>query len=82
MVVIHDEKYYYNIVRKNIKKFRVQKNYTQRKLAKEASISPDTVSDIESIAKEKSFSLAMLGRIADVLEIPIENFFNISDEKK
>jgi transcriptional regulator with XRE-family HTH domain len=73
--VIHSNDYYYDIVRKNIKYFRLLKKYTQQRLAEEADMSIDFLSEIESFRRKKSFSIATLGRIADVLEIPIEDFF-------
>ncbi len=76
MALIHEEDYYYNIVRKNIKKFRKEKGYTLQKLAEEAIMSMDYLSEIESETRKKSFSLAVLGRIADALEKNIQDFFN------
>lgn len=67
--------YYYNIIRKNIKKFRKEKHLTQQQLAENTDLSVDYISEIESPTKNKSFSIAVLGRIADVLEIDIKEFF-------
>ena len=69
--------YYYDVIRKNIKKYRKEKNYTQQQLADKADLSVDYIGEIESLKKNKSFSIVTLGRIADVLEIDIKNFFNI-----
>lgn len=68
--------YYYNVIRKNIKKFRKEKHYTQQQLADAADLSVDYICEIESLTKNKSFSIVTLGRIADVLEIDIREFFN------
>ncbi len=68
--------YYYNVIRKNIKKFRKEKHYTQQQLADAADLSVDYVCEIESLTKNKSFSIVTLGKIADVLEIDIREFFN------
>ena len=68
--------YYYNVIRKNIKKFRKEKKYTQQELADKADLSVDYICEIESLTKNKSFSIVTLGRIADVLEIDIRDFFN------
>lgn len=68
--------YYYDIVRKNIKKYRKEKGFTQQKLADEADMSIDYLAEIESVKRRKTFSLATLGRIADVLEVDIKDFFN------
>lgn len=77
MAHINNNTYYYDIVRKNIKKYRKQKGYTQQKLSEEADISMDYLAEIESMKRKKSFSIAVLGRIADVLEIDIKNFFQV-----
>ena len=73
--LIHTDNYYYDVIRINIRKFRKEKGYTQAKLASEADLSVDYISEIESLRKKKSFSIATLGRIADVLDVKIENFF-------
>lgn len=75
MALKHDDNYYYDIVRKNIKKYRKEKGYTQQKLSEEAQMSMDYLAEIESEKRRKSFSLAILGRIAEVLEVDIEIFF-------
>ena len=67
--------YYYNIIRKNIKKYRRDKHLTQQQLAEKTDLSVDYISEIESPTKNKSFSIAVLGRIADVLEVDIKEFF-------
>ena len=67
--------YYYNIIRKNIKKYRKDRHLTQQQLADKTDLSVDYICEIESPTKNKSFSIAVLGRIADVLEIDIKEFF-------
>lgn len=67
--------YYYDIIRKNIKKFRKEKHLTQQQLAEKTDLSVDYICEIESPTKNKSFSIVTLGRIADVLEIDIKEFF-------
>lgn len=67
--------YYYNIIRKNIKKYRKDKHLTQQELADKTDLSVDYICEIESLTKNKSFSIVVLGRIADVLEIDIKDFF-------
>lgn len=76
MAQVKSDMHYYDIVRKNIKKYRKEKGYTQQKLADEADMSIDYLAEIESDKRRKTFSLAILGRIADVLEIDIKDFFN------
>lgn len=82
MALKNDDNYYYDIVRANIRKYRVEKKYTQQKLADECELSVDYIAEIESLRRRKSFSLATLGRIADVLNINIKEFFNDIDDNK
>lgn len=72
---IHEENYYYDIVRKNIRYFRKQKGFTLQRLSEKALMSMDYLAEIESEKRKKSFSIAVLGRIADSLEIDITEFF-------
>ncbi len=76
MAQVKSDMYYYDIVRKNIRKYRKEKGFTQQKLADEADMSIDYLAEIESVKRRKTFSLAILGRIADVLEVDIRDFFN------
>lgn len=71
----HDDNYYYDMARRNIKKYRNEKGYTLQKLAEAAGISMDFLAEIESEKRKKGFSIAILGRIADVLQVDIEKFF-------
>ena len=71
-----NDNYYYNIIRKNITKYRKEKNITQKELAKRIGYSVSYLNAIESKVKKKTFSIIILGRIADVLDINIKEFFN------
>ena len=75
MALKNSDNYYYDIIRKNIKKYRKEKKFTLQKLAEEAEMSMDYLAEIESEKRKKSFSIAILGRIAEVLEIDIVKFF-------
>ncbi len=75
MALKNPDTYYYDVVRKNIKKFRKEKGYTLQRLSEEAEMSMDYLAEIESEKRKKSFSLAILGRISEVLEIDITRFF-------
>ncbi len=75
-MALNNDTYYYDTVRKNIRKYRKEKGYTQARLAEEADISLDYLAEIESDKRKKSFSLAVLGRIADTLKVDIKNFFD------
>lgn len=45
---IHDNEYYYSIIRKNIKRIRLEKNLTQQDLADMTDISREYICDIEN----------------------------------
>ena len=79
MTYYNPNDYYYNVIRKNIKKYRKERRLTQQQLAEATDLSVDYICEIESLTKNKSFSIVTLGRIADVLEIDIKEFF--SEEK-
>ena len=66
---------YYDIVRQNIRKYRLKKNYTQQTLADKSDLSVDYICEIESSTKNKTFSIRTVGRIADALEMKLYEFF-------
>ena len=72
---IPTDEYYCEIVRENIKKYRIEKCLTQQELADMAGISRQYVTDIENPNRCKHVTIAILGRIADALDINIELFF-------
>ena len=72
---IHNDEYYYKIIRKNIKYFRLQKGLTQQELADMTELSREYICDIENESRNKHLTIAVLGRIADAMEIHIVNFF-------
>ena len=78
---IHDDEYYYKIVRNNIRKFRIQKNLTQQKLADMTDLSREYICDIENESRNKHLTIAVLGRIADAMGIHIVNFFVTENEE-
>ena len=69
------DRYYYDIIRDNIKKYRKEKNLTQQDLADLAGISRQYVTDIENENRNKHITIAILGRIADAMNVNIELFF-------
>jgi len=74
-VYIHNDEYYYSIIRKNIRKFRLDQNLTQQDLADMTDVSREYICDIENESRHKHPSIAILGRIADALQISIDKLF-------
>lgn len=74
-VYIHTDEYYYDIIRDNIKKYRKEKKLTQQDLTDLAGISRQYVTDIENENRNKHITIAILGRIADAMNVNIELFF-------
>ena len=78
----HDDYYYYDIVRKNIKKYRKTANLTQQELADKIEVSMHYISQIESANPNKYLTLVVIGRIADALNIDIRQLFDDDDTTK
>ena len=74
---LHNDYYYYNIVRINIKKHRKMANLTQQQLADKIDVSMHYISQIESANPNKYFTLVVIGRIADALNIDIKELLFI-----
>lgn len=75
----HDDYYYYDIVRKNIKKYRKNAGITQQELADRIEVSMHYISQIESAKPNKYFTLVIIGRIADALGIDIRQLFESTE---
>lgn len=73
--MLHTSNYYYNILRYNIKKYRVKAGLTQQELADKVGVSMNYIAKIESTKMQKGFTITTLGRIADALEIDIKLLF-------
>ena len=65
----------YNIVGKNIKKYRKLKGYTGEELADLCNLSYGYIKNLESQKVYATISIETLKLIADKLEIKIANFF-------
>ena len=76
----NDDYYYYDIVRKNIRKYRKMANLTQQQLADAIDVSMHYISQIESANPNKYFTLVIIGRIADVLNIDIKQLFDTTEK--
>ncbi len=74
-IFIHDDEYYYKIIRYNIKKLRQKLELTQQELADMVGVSKQYISDLESNNRNKHLTIAILGRIADATGIEISKFF-------
>ena len=72
----HRDNYYFDVIRKNIKKYRKLKNLTQQELADKAGLTMNYISKIESLKMQRGFTIPSLTRIADALEIDIKELFN------
>jgi len=71
---INDE-FYYSIIRKKIKQYRLENNLTQQELANMTGISREYISDTENESRNKHITISLLGRIAEVLNVNIADFF-------
>lgn len=65
----------YQIVGKNIKKFRLSLGMTQQDLADFTQISLSYISKLEASGCSKSISLSLLNQLSTALNIPISHFF-------
>ena len=72
---IHNDEYYYSIIRKNIKRLRLEQNLTQQELADMTEMSREYICDIENESRNKHLTIAVLGRIAEALGVEIDTFF-------
>lgn len=72
---INNDEYYYTIIRRNIRKFRLEKNLTQQDLANMTELSREYICDIENERRAKHLTIAVLGRISEALEVDIRDFF-------
>ena len=77
----HDDNYYYNIIRNNIKKYRKIEGLTQQQLADKAEVTMNYIAKIESEKMQRGFTIVVLGRIADALNIDIRCLFDDMKEE-
>lgn len=67
------------IVRKNIRKYRLMKNYTMQELADLTGLTHGYVRDLECLSIDKTPLLETIGKFADALEIDIRQLFDNID---
>lgn len=65
----------YNIIGKNIKKYRIKKGMKQRELADALFLSDSFIAKLESITYQ-TISIDTLEDIAEVLDCDIKDFFD------
>ena len=64
------------IVRKNIRKYRLIRNYTMQELADKTGLTHGYVRDLECLSIDKTPLLETIGKFADALEIDIRQLFD------
>ncbi len=74
------------IIGKNIKKYRLlyNKNHsrmTQEKLAEAINVSVSLIGSLESNKINKGIGIVNLYKISVILEVPINKFFEVNDDK-
>lgn len=69
----------YAVVRKNIKKYRIEKNITQAELAEKADLTHDYIRQIELNKVANTFSVQTLYDISVALDIEIGKLFEIDN---
>ena len=73
---MHNDNYYFDIIRHNIKKQRIKAGLTQQQLADKVGITMNYIAKIESTKMQRGISIPILGRIADALNIDIRTLFD------
>ncbi len=76
---MHNDNYYFDIVRYNIKKYRKLAGLTQQELAEKVELSVNYIAKIESKKMQRGCTIATVGRIADALGISIKCLFDDID---
>ena len=75
VIQLHNDNYYFNIIIYNIKKQREKAGLTQQQLADKIGITMNYLAKIESKKMQRGFTIIILGRIADALNIDIRDLF-------
>jgi len=69
---------YYNIISKNIKRYRIEKKVTQEQLALSMGFTTATFyTNAESLKRGKHFNLEHIIKISKILNVELEYFFKI-----
>ncbi len=72
MVDMKNDGTIYDIIRRNIKKYRLQRGYTSAQLAEMVDLSHDFIRQIESEKVRYNFSVDTLYRISVALEVSLD----------
>lgn len=67
-------------IRKNIRKYRLIRNYTLQELADKTNLTHGYVRDLECLTIDKTPTLETIGKFADALEIDIRQLFDEVDK--
>lgn len=78
---MHDDTYYFNMIRHNIKRIRENKGLTQHQLADKAGITMNYLAKIESQKMQRGFTITIVGRLADALQVDISELFKEPEKK-
>lgn len=77
---MHNDNYYFDLIRYNIKKEREKAGLTQQQLADKAGFTMNYLAKIESPKMQRGVSIVILGRIADALNIDIRKLFEPNNQ--
>ena len=69
------DEYYFPIIAKNVKKYRLEQNISQETLAEIVNISRSYLSDIETFKRDKRVTIPILTRISEALDKDLKDFF-------
>lgn len=72
----YDKNILSQLVRRNIKKYRLMRNYTAQQLADKAGFTHQYVRDLECLNVDKTPTLEALGKFANALQIDIRQLFD------
>ena len=70
----HDDEYYYEIVRTNIKKYRLCAGLTQEKMKKKINANQKFIGHVERV--ERYIGLKKIIKISEILGVPLKKFFD------
>lgn len=72
----------YNTIRKNIRKYRLEKGLTSAELAEMVDLSHDFIRQIQSEKVAYNFSVETLYRISKALDVPIDILVTKEEKEK